>query len=241
MIPGYCDIHSHILYGVDDGAVSIDEVSRMLSIAYSEGIRCMVATPHFIADGTNVSEQIINEIYENVLKEAKKISPDFQIFLGHELYHSQDVIKYLQRGEAFTINKTDYILVEFWPRISYRDMWNSLQEYLYHGYYPILAHAERYIELLKKPERVHDIVRSGIYIQLNFSSLLGRHSESDFCHKLLKKDWVHFLGSDTHGATIRPPYAREAADLIRKKYGIHTYEKLLWENPMAMLKNIIIK
>lgn len=240
MIPGYCDIHSHILYGVDDGAVSIDEVSRILSIAYSEGIRSMVATPHFIADGNNASVKTLHRIYENVLREAKKISPEFQIFLGHELFHSQDVINSLKSGEALTINNGNYVLVEFLPGTSYRNIRYGLQEYLNQGYYPILAHTERYFELMDKPELVHDIVRSGVYIQINFSSLLKRHSLADFCHKLIKKDLVHFLGTDAHGASVRPPYAKEAATLIRKKHGIHTYERLLWENPTAMLNNTII-
>lgn len=241
MIPGYCDIHSHILYGVDDGAANLSEATRMLSIAYMEGIRCMVATPHFIADGTNVSIKKIYEVYYEIVEEAKKISPEFQIYLGHELYHSQDVTKSLIRGDALTINKSSYLLVEFLPRTPFRDIWNGLQQYLYHGYYPILAHAERYIELLQEPDRVRDIVKSGIYIQINFSSLIGRHIRTSFCHKLLKKGWVHFLGTDTHGATMRPPYVREVAEAIRKKYGESTYEKLLWENPMTMLKNKIIK
>lgn len=241
MIPGYCDIHSHILYGVDDGAATISESSRMLSIAYREGIRCIVATPHFIADGTNISLDTLQEIYNKILNEAKKISSDFQIFLGHELYHSQDVIKSLIKGEALTINKSNYVLVEFLPRTSFRDIWRGLQIYLYHGYYPILAHAERYLELIDKPYLVKDLVRSGIYIQINFSGLIGRNYRANFCHKILKRGLVHFMGTDAHGATSRTPYANEAAIIIRKKYGEDTFEKLLWDNPMAMLKNRIIK
>ena len=43
---GFIDMHCHILPGVDDGAKDIKETKEMLRIAYEEGIRCIIATPH---------------------------------------------------------------------------------------------------------------------------------------------------------------------------------------------------
>jgi protein-tyrosine phosphatase len=241
MITGFCDIHSHILPGVDDGAANLSEALQMLSIAYQEGIRCIVATPHFIADGKNVSVKELQEVFAKIEKEAYKISPNFKIYLGHELYHSQDVLSSLQRGDALTINGTKYILVEFLPRASFKDIWNNLHMYLLSGYYPILAHTERYYDLINNSELVGNMIRSGIYIQINISSLMGRNFRTSFCNKLIKKNWVHFLGTDAHGATSRAPYIKDAAETIRKKHGDKTLEMLLWSNPMAMLGNCIIK
>ena len=44
----YIDMHCHILPGVDDGAKDLAETKKMLEIAYAEGIRCIIATPHTI-------------------------------------------------------------------------------------------------------------------------------------------------------------------------------------------------
>ena len=44
---GMIDIHTHILPGIDDGARDWDESRRMLEMAYSQGIRHIVATPHY--------------------------------------------------------------------------------------------------------------------------------------------------------------------------------------------------
>lgn len=241
MISTYCDIHSHILPGVDDGATNIYEASSMLSIAYDEGIRCIVATPHFIADGSGVSMEVIQEAYVKVKHEANKISPDLKVFLGNELFHSQDILKLLEKGEALTINSTRYILIEFLPRTSFRDIWSSLHKYMLNGYYPILAHAERYIALVNNPGLVGDMVRSGIYIQINVGGITRRNNRTNFCNKLIKRGWVHFLGTDSHGAISRAPLIKEAAGVISRKYGKETLEKLMWNNPMAMLNNYIIE
>lgn len=48
---GYIDMHCHILPEVDDGAESIEETVQMLQIAYQEGIRCIIATPHHHQSG----------------------------------------------------------------------------------------------------------------------------------------------------------------------------------------------
>lgn len=241
MISAYCDIHSHILPGVDDGASNLYEASSMLSIAYKEGIRCIVATPHFIADGSGVSMEALQEAFASVKKEANKISPDLKIYLGHELFHSQDILNLLERGEALTINSTRYILIEFLPRTSFGDIWSNLHKYLLNGYYPILAHTERYIDLVHNPELVGDMIRSGIYIQINVGGFIRRNKRTNFCNKLIKRGWVHFLGTDSHGTISRAPLIKAAAEIILKKYGEKTLVKLMWNNPMAMLKNCIIE
>lgn len=42
----YIDMHCHILPGVDDGAKDLEDTKEMLKIAYQEGIRVIIATPH---------------------------------------------------------------------------------------------------------------------------------------------------------------------------------------------------
>ena len=102
-----------------------------------------------------------------------------------------------------------------------------------------MAHAERYSALRKEPELVNDLIQLGAYIQLNFSSI-GRYSFDDrtsFCHKLLQRRWVHFLGTDTHGAEERAPRAKDAVTFLEKRYGKDTIKELLWDNPMTMVED----
>lgn len=41
------DIHCHLLYGVDDGAKTIEESVAMLEAAKEQGISAMILTPHY--------------------------------------------------------------------------------------------------------------------------------------------------------------------------------------------------
>ncbi len=242
-IKGYFDIHSHILPGVDDGAKNLDETRRMLHRAYDEGIRVIVATPHFLAGGKNPEVDRLKEIFFVVAELAAEVSEELQVILGNELFYNASLIDSLNRGEALTIDGTRYILVEFSPRVTFRSMWEGLNNCIFAGYIPILAHTERYQCLLKEPELVNDFIRLGAYIQLNFSCIRskGFHKRSKFSHKLLKRGWVHFLGTDTHGAYEKTLHTKKVVSFLRKKFGEERIRLLLWENPMTMVENEHLK
>ena len=211
----------------------------MLLIAFEEGIRIIVATPHFEAGKNNIAVESLKEIYEQVVEVAESVSKEFQIILGNELFYTPTLIDDLKAGAALTIDGTRYILVEFQQRATFREMWEGLNNCIFAGYIPILAHTERYHVLMKEPELVNDLIRLGTYIQLNFSSI-SRHSfdaRTSFSHKLLQRRWVHFLGTDTHGADERAPRAKDAVTFLEKRYGEDTIKELLWDNPMTMVED----
>lgn len=234
---GYCDIHNHILPGVDDGARDMDETCRMLSIAYKEGIRVIIATPHFMVRRQNAKTDYLKELLNEVNLAFTEIDKKSEVLLGNELFYSRDIIEELKNGNALTMNGTRYILLEFYQGTSFGDIKEGLNHCIYSGYIPILAHTERYSCLIKDPELTGVLVRMGAYIQISFSSMAGGIWDPavNICHKLLKKDWVHFIGTDAHDASVRTPHTGEAVTYIRKKFGDETLWRLTWDNPMAML------
>jgi len=236
---GYFDIHSHILPGVDDGAKDMDETRRMLLTAYEEGIRIIVATPHYIAGRKNMKVDRLLSIYEEVNHAAANVSKEFQIILGNELFYNLELLDALKKGDALTIDGTRYILVEFLPSASFREIWEGINHCIFAGYIPILAHTERYHCLLKDYKLVDDLIKSGAYIQLNLSCITGwgLNIMAVFSHRLLKRGWVHFLGTDSHDSCERAPCAKEASTYLKKMYGEYTVRKLLWENPMTMIED----
>jgi len=236
---GYFDIHCHILPGVDDGAKNMEETRRMLLIAYEEGIRIVVATPHFIVGSKNTKVENLKVIYEEVKQIAESALKEFHIILGNELFYCPDIIEALKKGEALTIDDTRYILVEFLPSATFREIRDGLNHCIYSGYIPILAHAERYQCLNKDYKLVNNFIKLGAYIQINISSMLKGHSNTSrkLCEKLLEREWVHFLGTDAHGINERPLRVGEVTTYLAKKYGQNTIRRLLWDNPMTMVEN----
>ena len=102
MKKGYIDVHCHVIPHIDDGARTTSQALRMIGIAYKNGIRTMVATPHYeVSRYDNNIEKII-KYYNKVKMLAKEKYPDFNIFLGNEVFYSYGVIDGLNETRIFT-------------------------------------------------------------------------------------------------------------------------------------------
>ena len=148
----FIDMHVHILPGVDDGAEDIKEMEEMLKIAYSEGIRCIIATPHHHPRRGKESPEVLRKKAALLRKSAHEIDEHFRIYLGTEIFFGQDVLEKLKEGQILTMNRRNYVLVEFSPSEPFSYIKQSLQQLMMAGYEVILAHAERYRCLTDEPE-----------------------------------------------------------------------------------------
>jgi len=100
IMDNYTDIHSHILFGVDDGAASMEESLGMLALAHQEGIRSMFATPHYgIENGYDPSVERVQTNFKALQEAAAQAYPDMRLLLGSELYCVPDkVLGRVERG-----------------------------------------------------------------------------------------------------------------------------------------------
>ncbi len=240
---GFVDIHSHILPGIDDGSDSLETTVEMLEIAWDEGIRTMVATPHFREGRLETPTEQLLDLYRQVLAEAQKIDPSFQIYLGNELYSSYSLAELLDMQRAHSLNGTRYVLVEFSPSKTYSEMRMAFRNLQMAGYRPILAHAERYECLLEDSSRVGELINSGVFIQVNTASIAGDYGFRlrMFTRNLLKRREIHLLGTDTHNPDDRAPRIRKCMDYIEKKYGSQYANRIGRDNALAVLKDAPIR
>lgn len=233
------DIHSHILPCVDDGSVSLEQSRNMLKIAYDQGIRTIFATPHYSVGCVNMELNILKKQYSLVKNIAKEISPNLEVMLGHELYYSEDIINHLRKGQALTLNGTRYVLVEFHRKENYENIKIGLHRLLIYGYFPIIAHIERYECLRDNLENVEELIDLGSYTQMNTSSLTGRENkvQKKFCKALIEHEMLHFLGSNCHNDYARDPYIKKGLIYLKRRFGEKLINRLLIDNPMTLLKN----
>jgi protein-tyrosine phosphatase len=211
----------------------------MLKIAHEEGIKHIIATPHYKVGDHNPDPEELFQKLELVRQEAKCIDENFRIDLGNELYYSYDIIEHLKNKKALTIADTRYVLVEFSTSESYKAMRAGLHNLLINGYLPILAHMERYQCLYHNYKEIKELLELGVYMQMNISSILGNitNRRTAFCRKLIKKGYIHFISTDSHSDSLRTPRMREGLAVILKKYGEETLNQLLIENATRMLNN----
>lgn len=240
---GMIDVHCHILPGVDDGARSIDETKQMLSIAYEEGIEAIVATPHYHLGRRTADYQSVEIAFEKVKAEISRLGLPLQLYLGNEVFFHDEIIESLQQQSIHTMGETGYVLVEFLPQTAYAYIRTGLSRMVQEGYTPIVAHVERYMEILKNPSYVEDLIEMGCCIQVNAGSITGTggFQIKSFCKKLFKNEWVDFVATDAHrGYGHRTPELCKCADYIEKKYGSAYAEKIFIQNPHQMLSGEFI-
>lgn len=234
----YIDMHCHILPGVDDGAVNVEETEKMLRIAYSEGICCMIATPHYHPHRGKKEPAILRRQLSLVRKMAQQIDEKFRIYLGTEIYFGQDIIEKLQQGDILTMNKRNYVLVEFSPSDGFGYIQQSLQQVQSYGYEVILAHAERYMCLVQDLELIEHIWNMGIHIQINAGSITGDGGRraKQFVKTLMEQDMVFGVGTDAHHVGVREPRMKKAAAYVKKKYGEDYMRRIFFSNAASLLR-----
>ena len=201
------DIHTHILYGVDDGAKDINDSMGLLDEEREQGVDQVILTPHYGPKFGHPDTEVLREKFEAIREKAYKYYPEIQLYLGSELYYQQGTVSDLKQGKALTMNGTRYVLVEFATSDAYSHIYRAVQDFVYAGYIPILAHVERYKAVFGHVDKIVELIETGAYIQINAESLIGGifDKRASFCKKIMKEGLVHFLGTDCHDFRTRRP------------------------------------
>lgn len=234
----YIDIHSHILPGVDDGAKDIETSMQMLRMAAKDGITEMILTPHNKPghhSKTSVWMVKTEELRERLVQE----SIDIKLYTGNELYYRSGLTDEIEDGHAYTLAGSRYVLIEFNPLDDYDYIRNAVNTVLMDGYYPVLAHAERYKNVCTKKYAVTELIDMGCFIQVNAGSIMGKFgfATKQFAKKLLKQHQVHFVATDAHDTGKRAPYLSECAEYVSRKYGRDYSRKLFHDNSEYILQD----
>lgn len=233
----YIDMHCHILPGVDDGAKNLKDTEQMLKIAYQEGIRAIVATPHHHDRRGKASIQQLNCQLQKVKELIQEMNINMKIYPGMEVFFVQEILEELDQGTIATIGKSSYILIEFSPEAPFSYIQRAVQEVQMKGYRVIIAHVERYSCLTKNIDKIRSLVEMGAYIQVNASSIIGGFTIKHFIKSIMKEHLVHLVGTDAHDTEYRPPAIKKAAVYVERKHGHDYMEQIFWENGIAVLRN----
>ena len=233
------DFHSHILPNIDDGSRSIEETFNLIKEAKNVGFDAIVSTSHYMENyyETNVPEREvwINAIYENL--QVKNIN--IRLYLGNEIYLTENIIKLLEEGKASTINDTSYVLFEMPLNAEPLNLYDIVYEMMQCKLVPILAHPERYSFVQKDPELIYDLIQKGVLMQANYGSIIGQYGAKAkmIVRKFLKNNMIHFLGTDVHRQNTIYPRIPECLAEINSLIGEEKLEELSNENPLLALKN----
>lgn len=212
------DIHCHVLPGIDDGARTEEESLKMLEMAYIQGICKVFATSHGSLEFPSSRPDIIHQKCRELEMRARaEIDPEIRIYPGQEILFSDSVPERLERGELLTLAGSPYVLLEFFPAASFATIYRAVRECGMSAYYPILAHIERY-GALREEGRIEELTEAGAYMQMNYRIIGGRWYEPSvrWCRDMLKKQRIHFLGTDMHNTGTRAPEIKGAMKWLER-------------------------
>jgi protein-tyrosine phosphatase len=227
------DIHSHILWGLDDGAETLEQSVAMLKMAQESGTTDIVATPH-----ANMRYQFRDSLVGQRITELSAAtggSP--RIHRGCDFHLSFDNVQEALRNPArFAINGGPYILIEF-PDTALNGMGQVLGALLDRKLVPIMTHPERHGHLRRLPPEFEEWIQVGCLVQITAQSLLGRFGKKseESAWEMVHRGLVHFVASDAHDESDRTPRLDTAFQAVSHRMNAAHAQRLFVENPKAIL------
>ena len=238
------DIHSHIVFDVDDGPSTIEESLALISESYRQGVRTIVSTSHRRRELFKTSEEKIYENFKQVKEAAEAKFDDLTILYGGELYYNNALLDKLEHHKVPRMADTQFALIEFSMKTSWKDIHDGLTKVLMLGVTPIIAHIERYNALENQEDRVRELINMGCYTQINSAHVLKPRLFGDKnrvfkkrARYFLEKNLVHIVASDMHNLGPRPPYMDQARDIITRDFGDRRAFDLFEGNAKTLLEN----
>lgn len=229
------DIHTHLLFGVDDGPKTIEESIAMLKYAKEQGIDTIILTPHYRKGMFPFHKEKVLLNFQKLQPHAKQIGID--LHLGTELHVNSDILEHLEEGRCLTLAGSSYVLTEYEYETQYSYIHKMTQELMLNGYTPVIAHIERYACLVSDIAKVETLKEMGALIQVNANAILGIDGwrVKRFCKKLFKFGLIDIVASDSHGMEGRVCNMKKCREYIVKKYGESVAVKVTEKKPGRLL------
>jgi protein-tyrosine phosphatase len=229
------DIHSHILWGMDDGSRSLEMSVAMLEMAVAGGTTDIVATPH--ADAEYLFQPELTAERRAELQAA--VGDTIRIHSGCDFHLKFDNIQEaLADPRKYSVNGLGWVLVEFSDLIIFPNTGEIFDKMRDAGMSIIITHPERNRLLRNGPKKLWRWVESGAYLQVTAGSLLGVFGSDarKFSEELMARGMMHFLASDAHDLDLRSPRLDAVRTHVAERYSEGYADTLLETNPRAVIE-----
>jgi protein-tyrosine phosphatase len=214
--PRFVDIHSHVVPSWDDGVQSISEGQALGRDAFAHGTRLLYATPHVGPHVPPLDTDRDRQI-QDAFRQLRERVP-LELRLGFELTPMASLLA--EDPRRYVLEGTEHVLVEI-PFVGSADLFVEVGEWIERaGLTPVVAHPERTEAVLRNSGLADELAERGWPLQVNASSLLGRHSPDmeRAGWRLIDDGLASFVASDGHRAT-RPMLLDGAYELVRARVG----------------------
>lgn len=231
------DTHLHILPGVDDGPITLEEAIALARVLVQEGVHTAVVTPHYNDEFPRRSASEIRERVYDLQQVFDRCAIALHLLAGHEVLIKPGLVEDIHAGRLATLNGSRYLLLELWSTSWVPATEQVIFELMASGITPIIAHIERYAIFQKDPQLLATLLHQGVLTQLTASSLVGLQGKTTgrVAENYLKKGLVHFIASDAHSLHKRPPKVAQGLQRAVQLLGQARVHQMTEVNPATML------
>jgi protein-tyrosine phosphatase len=206
------DLHLHLLPGVDDGPVDDRAALEHAARLARDGVHEATVTPHVGGPDYPVVPATIAERTRAVQAAVDAAGIDLHLHPGGELFPAGatalgpaelDAIAHGPRGARWVLLEVPFAGVDD----TFLDAWRHVRR---HGFGVLIAHPERAAGLLGDGlRRLRPAIADGALLQVNVSSLLGRHGAEALAaaQRLIRDRLAYVIASDGHGGDRRDTLA----------------------------------
>ena len=194
-----CDVHSHFIPGIDDGAKTMEDSLELLGAMQAFGYRKVITTPHVMSDFYKNTPEIILGGLEKVREAAKQAGLTIEIDAAAEYNVDSDLEEKINNKDILTFGD-NYVLFEMPFSAEPSNLKNCIFAFQTNGYKPVLAHVERYNFWHGKWDKIEGMLDRGVKLQLNINSLSGAYGPGvrKMGEELIEKGLIDLVGSDCH-------------------------------------------
>lgn len=242
------DLHSHLIWDIDDGSKSKEMTINMLRQAVRSGTRKLVLTPHYLPGYYIEPISVVKERVKEMEALIKTESINLEVYSGQEVYFTTNILENLNEGFIGTINNSKYMLIEFnMKNFSVKEVAETLYELQLKGIIPVIAHPERYHIFIKNPSLINEFIKEGYLFQLNSGSLTGDFGKDvkKLAETYAKNKIYSFIGSDAHRDEKRNTDMSKGIELLEDmdkayfRYIKNSSEKLLENEEVDFIGTLI--
>ncbi|QDS96645.1 Tyrosine-protein phosphatase YwqE [Roseimaritima multifibrata] len=235
-VPSFVDIHCHLLPGIDDGSRSWEDSLAMAQQMVAEGIDTVCVTPHQLGNYTSTTGQTIRQRTGQLQQWLQTNQVPLNVLPGADVRIDADMITRLQSGDCVSLgDRRRHVLLEL-PHELYLPLEPVLEQLERIGMVGILSHPERNRGIMRQPQVIEPLIRAGCLMQVTADSFVGEFGQEPeaLAKHIVGNGWCHFLATDAHGSTKRPPRLRRAYDLAEQMVGRSMANAMCSENPRAV-------
>jgi protein-tyrosine phosphatase len=196
----YCDMHSHLIPGIDDGAPDPEGSIRLINGLIDLGYKKAITTPHIMWEMHKNNRETIMNGCEELKKTLANNKVPLEIGAAAEYYTDEHFDELLRNEEPLLTLKDKLLLIEFSIMSLPLDLKKILFSIQIKGYQPVIAHPERYMYFSQRTNWFDEMRGMGCMFQLNILSLAGFYGKGplETSHYLIRKKYVDFIGTDLH-------------------------------------------